>query len=190
MLPRSLNEQNADGEQMLNAVIGRVSSSINCHVPGEIVAFDPDTQTATVRPTVRRRIRTETGVQEMDYPLLTDVPVFMPGGGLFALTMPVAPGDECLVLFSDVCIDAWFQSGGVQNPIVARSHDLSDGFALVGFRSKPKALQNMNTSVPAISDLEIAGILFSEFAASIQALYFDGETLVFGAPPPEEEGEE
>ena len=187
MLPRSLNEQNADSEQMLNTVMSRISSSINCHVPGEIVAFDPESQTATVQPTVRRRIRTETGVQEMDYPLLTDVPVLMLGGGTHCLTMPISPGDECLVLFSDVCIDAWFQSGGIQNQIIARSHDLSDGFALVGFRSKPKAIQSMNENVPAISDLEIAGILFSEYVISMQP-HFEGETLVLGGWS--EQGEE
>ena len=186
MLPRALNEQNADSEQMLNTVMSRISSSINCHVPGQIVSFDPASQTATIQPTVRRRIRTEQGVHEMDYPLLTDVPVLMLGGGGHSLTMPVSDGDECLVLFSDVCIDAWFQSGGVQNQIIARSHDLSDGFALVGFRSKPNALENMNTSVPAISDLEIAGILFSEYVIGMQP-HFEGETIVLGSYSSQEE---
>ena len=42
---------------------------------------------------------------------------------------------------ADRCIDAWMQSGGVQNPMTGRRHDLSDGFALVGFRSGKTMLE-------------------------------------------------
>ena len=34
-------------------------------------------------------------------------------------------------------MDAWWQNGGVQNQVEKRRHDLSDGFAIVGFRSHP-----------------------------------------------------
>ena len=73
-------------------------------------------------------------------PILPDVPVVFPGGGGFALTFPVAAGDECLVVFASRCIDAWWQSGGVGEPMEPRMHDLSDGFALVGVRSQPHRL--------------------------------------------------
>ena len=66
--------------------------------------------------------------------------VVFPGGGGFALTFPVAAGDECLVVFASRCIDAWWQSGGVGEPMEPRMHDLSDGFALVGVRSQPHRL--------------------------------------------------
>ena len=65
------------------------------------------------------------------------MPVVFPGGGGFALTFPVAAGDECLVVFASRCIDAWWQSGGVGEPMEPRMHDLSDGFALIGVRSQP-----------------------------------------------------
>lgn len=76
----------------------------------------------------------------MDLPILPDVPVVFPGGGGFALTFPVAAGDECLVVFASRCIDAWWQSGGVGEPMEPRMHDLSDGFALVGVRSQARRL--------------------------------------------------
>lgn len=56
----------------------------------------------------------------MDLPILPDVPVVFPGGGGFALTFPVAAGDECLVVFASRCIDAWWQSGGVGEPMEPR----------------------------------------------------------------------
>jgi hypothetical protein len=37
---------------------------------------------------------------------------------------------------------------------VLRRHDLSDGFAIVGFRSKPNAIQNFNTTGPQLSSAD------------------------------------
>lgn len=188
MLPRPLSEQNADAEKMLDTLMSRAAATINCCVPGVVTQFFPASQTASIQPTVRRRIRAEKGVQEMAYPLLTDVPVLMLGGGQHFFTMPVQPGDECIVLFADSCIDAWWQSGSIQNPIIARTHDLSDGFALVGFRSKPNTIENMNAVYPAVSDLVIGGKRFSEWMIGISG-HFEGETLVIG-PAETEETEE
>ena len=43
-------------------------------------------------------------------------------------------------MFASRCIDAWWQSGGYNNkPLEFRMHDLSDGFAIPGPRSLPKA---------------------------------------------------
>ena len=64
------------------------------------------------------------------------------GGGDYSITMPIKKGDECLIVFGDSCIDSWWQNGDVQNPIDSRRHDLSDGFALVGFKSQKNKLEN------------------------------------------------
>ncbi|MFW8450019.1 Gp138 family membrane-puncturing spike protein, partial [Klebsiella pneumoniae] len=71
----------------------------------------------------------ESGAQvSVNLPLLVDVPVVFPRGGGCTLTFPVKPGDECLVIFADRCIDFWWQSGGIQEPVDERMHDLSDAF--------------------------------------------------------------
>jgi hypothetical protein len=79
-------------------------------------------------------------------PLLVDVPIMYQGGGGYSITLPITAGDECLIIFADRCIDAWWQSGGVQAPMENRMHDLSDGFALVGVRSQPKVVPNISAS--------------------------------------------
>ena len=94
--------------------------SLHCALPGNVVSFDPETQTAEVQPAVK--------LGSMHWPLLSDVPVFMP------VPFAVHPGDACLVVFSDVDIDAWMENGEVQEPKSARKHSLSDGFAFVGFK--------------------------------------------------------
>ncbi len=56
------------------------------------------------------------------------------GGGVGAI-MPVAVGDECMVVFSDRCISAWFATGQPMPLPDFRMHDISDGFVLVGLNS-------------------------------------------------------
>ncbi len=73
-----------------------------------------------------------------------ECPVFMPGG----YRVPVQPGDECLIIFGDTAVDSWWASGGVQSPSSLRRHSLSDGFALVGFFSRPRTNQANDEIAP------------------------------------------
>lgn len=128
------------------ALAGRLSRLWTA-LPGIIQSFDPNAMTVTVQPAVRALVRDEQGAQvEADMPLLLDCPVQFPGGGGCTLTFPVAAGDECLVVFASRCIDAWWQSGVVQNQPELRMHDLGDGFALLGFRSLPSAIPAISTT--------------------------------------------
>ncbi len=153
----AVDEMIQDPAAPFQALRDAIKSEIHCSLPGIVHAFDPITQTATIQPAVRTRVKTETGIEHVQLPLLANVPVFFPGGGQYALTMPIQKGDECLVVFADSCIDAWWQSGGVQNQIDMRSHDISDGYAFVGFRSRPKALPNFQTDIPTITGVGSLG---------------------------------
>ena len=96
--------------------------SLHCALPGNIISFDPDRQTASIQPAAK--------VGSLPYPGLTDVPVFMP------VPFEINPGDACLVIFADCDIDAWFETGEAEAPASGRMHSLSDGFAFVGFRTR------------------------------------------------------
>ena len=124
----------------LEALKSAIRQEMHCALPGIVTAYDKATQTVTVKPALRDRL---SGGRLIELPLLSDVPVFFPGGTDKAMTFPIEAGDECLVVFSDACIDGWFQYGGTQNPVSLRRHDLSDGFAFVGFRSRKNALQDV-----------------------------------------------
>ena len=96
---------------------------------------------------LREKIRNEDLSESwVDVPILVDVPIIMPRAGNFILTLPVTAGDECLVMFGDMCIDAWFSNGGIQNQIEKRRHDLSDGFAILGAWSQPNKITNYSTT--------------------------------------------
>ena len=115
-----------------------IKQEINCAKPGIVKSYNPDDQTVTVELAVQSQM----GGKMVRPPLLTDVPVFFPGGASYGVTFPVQEGDECLVVFADCCIDAWFHNGGSATPVSVRKHDLSDGFAFVGFRSKKNSLSS------------------------------------------------
>ena len=131
----------AEPVEALRAALDGRQAEMWTALPGIVQSFDPAAMTVSVQPAVAGRISDEAGkAASVDLPILPDVPVVFPGGGGFALTFPVAAGDECLVVFASRCIDAWWQSGGVGEPMEPRMHDLSDGFALVGVRSQPHRL--------------------------------------------------
>jgi len=154
----AVNELIQDPASPFQALRAAIKSEMHCALPGIVQAFDPESQTATIQPVIRSRIAKESGIEHVQLPLLANVPVYFPGGGVFALTMPVQTGDECLVVFADSCIDAWWQSGGVQNQIDMRSHDISDGFAFVGFRSRSKSISEFNGTAPTIGGKTLVDI--------------------------------
>lgn len=106
--------------------------SFNCVAIGSIQSFDGTKKTAKVQCLFKR---TAPNGNVFSLPVLADVPVFTLQGGGGYLQFPISSGDNCLLLFSDRGLDAWFKTGTEQVPFDSRCHDLSDGIALVGVNS-------------------------------------------------------
>lgn len=122
------------------------SRGLRVALPATVVSFDPAKQTVTVQPSINEVVRYGESTQPQALPALEDVPVLMPRAGGFTLTMPIHAGDECLVVFADTCIDAWWQSGGQQNQFAPRRHSIADGFAIFGPWNQQRVLSNYSTS--------------------------------------------
>src|SRR4051794_32808311 len=88
------------------------SKRLRVAIPAVIQSFDAAKQTVRVQPAIMENVRVNGVLQSKALPPLLDVPLVLPRAGNYVLTMPVTAGDECLVIFADLCIDAWFQSGG------------------------------------------------------------------------------
>ena len=127
--------------QLLQTWKEEIMSSIHCALPGTVVSFDEESQTAVIQPAVIREVERQGRFSRstacnyenrpfVPLPLLRDVPVFMP------VPIEVHEGDACLVIFADRDIDAWFETGEAEVPPSGRMHSLSDGFAFVGFRTR------------------------------------------------------
>ena len=153
----------ADNFSLISTIIENLISQydfdLRCAAPGIIQAFNKKEQTVTVQLSIKDIVYLQGKVEVKPIPELLDVPVVLPGGGNFVITMPIKKGDECLVVFADTCIDAWWGLGeekdvasnrGARDPISIRRHDLSDGFAILRPSSKPKMIIDYNED-----DLEI-----------------------------------
>lgn len=146
-MPIPSHDLSGDLSQALKAMGEQVSSSLRVAVPGIIQSFDPDTVTCTVQPAVNGSVPDETGaVSAEGITLLVDLPVIFPRGGGVTLTFPVKVGDECLVIFSDRCIDFWYQSGGTGDAVDERQHDTSDAFVIVGPQSQAQKISGISTN--------------------------------------------
>lgn len=144
----------------LEAALRGWQAKIWTTLPGIIQSFDAAKLTAVVQPSVQAQVRDPAGnYSNVTLPQLLDCPVIFPAGGGCALTFPLAKGDEVLVIFASRCIDAWWQSGGVQPQAEIRAHDLSDGFCIPGCFSQPRVLANVSTTTAQLrSDDGAVGI--------------------------------
>jgi hypothetical protein len=134
-------EQFVDQQEILRAAFEEQALGLWTALPCIVESYDPSAITITAQPAIKGGVRRPDGsVELVALPLLLDVPVHFPSGGGFTLTFPVKQGDEVLVVFASRCIDAWWQSGGVQPPAEHRMHDLSDGFAFPKVWSQPNRL--------------------------------------------------
>lgn len=145
----SVNPQSLAGgeQQAMKTLSDSIFSMLRVSLPGIIESYDPIANTCTVQPAITGQVADAAGnFKSAPLPLLVDVPVVFPRGGGCTITFPVKAGDECLVVFSDRCIDFWWQNGGVQEPVDPRQHDLSDAFAFIGPQSQAEVIGNISTS--------------------------------------------
>ncbi len=153
-------------KDLLDTLKKDIMLNLNCHAIATVQSFDPAnlTVSASINYSKTYFIRnSNTGEyvpKQVNYPLLTDCPVIILGGGPAALTFPIQQGDECLILFNDRDLDNWF-AGATSGPVATpRLHSLSDGIALIGFKnsidsydSSRAVLRNGTTGVGVGPDL-------------------------------------
>jgi hypothetical protein len=135
------NEENRHLERFDQLMYG-----VNTAIPGQIVSFDASTQTCTVLIAIKMRTYFGRVIGDVVPPQLEGVPLMFPfavGAGM-ALTLPVQPRDPCMLIFSQRCIDNWWQNGGLQpaepdTPGIRR-HDVNDAVAFLCVPPLPNVL--------------------------------------------------
>lgn len=169
------NERTMDEIEIARRTLDAAGIDLRVAAPGIIQSVDYERQTCTVQLAIRERLNHEGDLEWVDIPTLPDVPLFVYSGGGYCLTLPVQPGDECLVVFGDCCIDAWWQNGGVQNQADHRRHDLSDGFAIVGFRSQPNVVGGFSSGSAMLRNA--SGSAYIEIAGDAIHIQSGGTTI-------------
>lgn len=127
-------------------LIRNLFNEINTAIPGEIVAFNFLDQTATIKPCIRTVTIDQKGIRtDLDLPEIMRCPVWFPYSTIsgFSLTYPIAPKDQCLIIFSQRSFDNWLEFGSIQSVQefnIPRTHSYNDAIALVGLIPKVNAI--------------------------------------------------
>ena len=111
-------------QAVTEAIRREILDSLHCCMPGNILEYDPESGLAAVQPGLRRR--TASG-RILTAPVLQEVPVLLP-----AADYVPQPGDPCILLFMDFCLDGWLETGQPVLPPSPRRHDWSDAVAITG----------------------------------------------------------
>lgn len=154
-MTQTIAEKTASQYALFEQIKKKWFTDLRVAIPGIIQSFDPVEQTVVVQPTIKEKVLDDLGnISSINLPLLLDVPIVFPHTSGYALTMPISQGDECLVIFSDMCIDAWWKYGGIQDQDELRRHDLSDAFAILGPCSQVKKISNYSTNACELRTLD------------------------------------
>lgn len=171
------------GTQLTNIrrIIDNALSKVHTNTIGIIESFDPETQTATIQPAIKRVIMTENKetitYNTNNYPLLVNVPIVFQGGGDWFITFPVKKGDECIIFSMERSISKWKVNGGIQEPgDLKRKLSFKDAVAMVGIQSKASALPNFNADEPEFRNRD--GDVLLKLTSSGIVLYSDADNAV------------
>ena len=168
------NSTNPNLTDVIDASIEDFLRAFNSHRIGIIDAFNPSNQTATIRLVDKGIVLSGEEEEVIDLALLTDCPVVINKGTNGGLTIPIIPGDTCLVLFNDRDIDNWFEDGLIQKSNTLRVHDFSDAIALVGIRNSVNKIADYNNNA---TELNFLNNKFSIDATKMSAVHSSGGSV-------------
>lgn len=161
--------------ELLQAAIEQRLADLHVAMPGVVTKYDVALQVADVKPLLSRAVIFDDGdeIQEV-YPIIPNVPVvFRRGGGYFE-SMPLAIGDNVLLIFNERSIDNFFYSSGKTetDPVDLRKHDLTDAIAIPGFYPSGRVLKE---------ELASAAVWGKEHGAQVRAKGTTIEVVTAGA---------
>ena len=98
--------------------IRQSQDDLRCATPAFLVKdVDVVTQTVTVQIAIQERVRPASGpAQWWDIPPIINVPIIVPRGGGYSITLPLKKGDKGILIFCDTCFDNWWQNGTTGSP--------------------------------------------------------------------------
>lgn len=181
--PAQLNY--ADSAQW-KQIVYQALNDTRCGTPAFLVENMAANQTVTAQIAIQERVRVPAGQRWYDVPPIGNVPVQMPRGGGFSVTLPLKKGDEGFLVFSDTCFDDWWLNGqanappaqnpapwpypvpsGSQRQREVRRHYVHDCMFVPGVWSQPNVLPSYSTDslqirtddgVTTVIDVSQAGV--------------------------------
>lgn len=129
--------------ELLKRSFIELMKDVGTSIPGHFLTFDPETQLAQIQIGIQR---VDVNGETFEPSPLIECPVAFLGGSEYFVEHQIDPGDECLIIFSQRCIDAWVNSGGVANNPIMRFHSFDDAAILPGLRSQPNKISDFQNN--------------------------------------------
>jgi hypothetical protein len=111
---------NAAASAQWRQTIRQALTDTRCATPAFLVEDMGATtapQTVKVQIAIQERVRPPQGAaQWWDVPPIVNVPIIVPRGGGFSITLPLKKGDNGLLIFCDTCFDLWWANGQTNAP--------------------------------------------------------------------------
>ena len=134
---------NAQLTQLVKRSFAEMMKDVGTSIPGHFLSFDPITQLAQVQIGV---VRIDVNGQSFTPPPIIECPVYIYGTTDHMIELEINPNDECYIMFSQRCIDAWIDQGGAASQPIVRFHDFSDAVCFPGIRSQPNKISNYSNN--------------------------------------------
>lgn len=119
--------------QMQDAITSTVEdymTNVHVSIPGKIESYNPATKEASVKPLIKRKFATG---EVLSYPVISGVPVQIPGGKRACLSYPLEVGDAGIILFSERSLEEYLNGFVVEaDQGDPRRFSLNDGIFIPG----------------------------------------------------------
>ena len=161
----------------------RLILGIHTNIPGIIVSFNG--KFATVQPAIKMQVTIDGVATFIKLPTIDNVPVMLQYAQKAGLvqTLPILPGDECLLVISQRAIDNFVTFGGIQPPILTenqattkgRHHDLTDAICIPGLMTAAHLIPDYNLTAIEIRNLAGTTVLSvgqEEISATVGEAFF------------------
>lgn len=135
-------------ENLVEVLKENILKSLNCVKIGRIYKFYPEDKTADVE--ILNKIKVNDEIKEITL-LLKCLVV----GN--KITLPIEEGEDVVVLFNDVDLNSYFETGTSQLPYSNRRHSISDGIVICGLNSLINSINYDNTAINLNYDTKING---------------------------------
>lgn len=129
-------------QAFFDAMFHQAMKKVYTAIPAHVIAFDAARQVAQIQIGI---LRVDVNGETSAPPPIIECPVLFLGDG-FTVEFQVDAGCEGLAIFSQRCIDGWFQTGGVAANPLARFHDMSDCLFIPGFRPMPNVISGFSNN--------------------------------------------
>lgn len=161
-------------------IFKKLMENIDDVLPGQVVSFNRDTNTAVVQPLVKLVSTEGTGINRSQYQAF----VVQIGGAGFTLNFKLNPGDLGLLIACDRDISACMQRNALAKPNTARMKSFSDSFFIpLVLRGNTVAPSDAGNAVLQSLDNSVKLSLgTNKLTAAAATVEIDADNLIINAP--------